>query len=414
LGQMPADVLAHLDDRGKALKAAFEEADKKASHAWSDFDRSKSEAETKGLDLSDDDVFGPIKAKHDRFKQASAEAEKAKNAYMAHLERGPEGNKGTKEQVPGSWPTNVSDSFLEHFEGEEGQKALVSGTGAGAYVAPFWSPELRQLPQRRLFIRSLIPSVSHDSDHVWFLRQSVYTNQAAPVAAGALKPTSTITIERVEQPVTTIAHLSEAIDNAVLADEAQLRTFLDQQLRVGVLLAEENQLVNGSGTPPNLRGILNTSGILTQARGADPHVDAVLKALVKVENQDNPYFANGIVLHPTDWQSILLTRDAGGDYQAGESGAFTSADAGDARGDTLWGRPVVRSRAIAQGTALVGDFTAATIWDREQARVTFAEQGGLGAGGVEIYSRNQVVFRAEERLAFGVERPAAFCTVTGL
>ena len=43
-----------------------------------------------------------------------------------------------------------------------------------------------------------------------------------------------------------------------------------------------------------------------------------------------------------------------------------------------------------------------------------AESGALGAGAVEIFSRNQVVMRAEERIAFGVERPAAFCQVTGL
>lgn len=143
-------------------------------------------------------------------------------------------------------------------------------------------------------------------------------------------------------------------------------------------------------------------------------MDAILKGLQKVRNQDSPYEPTGIVLHPTNWETIVLMKDANGNYQASESGAFTSADAGDPRGDTLWGKPVVQTRAIAAGTALVGDFTAATIWDREQARVQVAETGGLGAGGVEIYSRNQVVFRGEERLAFGVERPAAFATVTGL
>ncbi len=81
----------------------------------------------------------------------------------------------------------------------------------------------------------------------------------------------------------------------------------------------------------------------------------------------------------------------------------------------MWGIRVVTSPVIAIGTALVGDFaTGARIWDREEVRVTFTESGALGAAGAEIFSRNQILFRGEERLALGVERPAAFCTVTGL
>jgi len=40
---------------------------------------------------------------------------------------------------------------------------------------------------------------------------------AAPVAAGAVKPTSTYTVERIEEPVRTIAHVTEALDRNLLA-----------------------------------------------------------------------------------------------------------------------------------------------------------------------------------------------------
>ena len=83
--------------------------------------------------------------------------------------------------------------------------------------------------------------------------------------------------------------------------------------------------------------------------------------------------------------------------------------------ERLWGKPIITSPVIAQGTVLVGNFqVGATVWDRESARITFTESGLADAGaGSELFTRNQIRFRAEERIAFGVERPAAFTEVTG-
>ncbi len=64
---------------------------------------------------------------------------------------------------------------------------------------------------------------------------------------------------------------------------------------------------------------------------------------------------------------------------------------------------------------MIGAFgVAATLWDREEARITFTESGLGDSVGAELFSRNQIRFRGEESVAFGVERPAAFCEVTGL
>jgi hypothetical protein len=43
---------AHLDDRGKALREEFEQAEEQAKKAWTDFREAREFAETKGLDLS--------------------------------------------------------------------------------------------------------------------------------------------------------------------------------------------------------------------------------------------------------------------------------------------------------------------------------------------------------------------------
>ena len=66
------------------------------------------------------------------------------------------------------------------------------------------------------------------------------------------------------------------------------------------------------------------------------------------------------------------------------------------------------------GTGLVGYFGDAQVWEREQARITFAEAGLGNNASEEMFIRNQLRWRGEERVAFGVIRPTSFCTVTSL
>jgi HK97 family phage major capsid protein len=197
-----------------------------------------------------------------------------------------------------------------------------------------------------------------------------------------------------------------ALDRALLSDFAELQAFLDRQLRLGVLLAEENQIINGNGTAPNLRGILNTPGILNQPLGADDRATAIYKAITAVRL--GFFEPDGIVLHPRDWQDIRTMKDADGNYLAG---TLIQADP-----DRMFGKVIVTSPVIAEGTALVGAFAegAIVVWDREEARVTFTETGLGDGAGTELFTRNQVRFRGEERIAFGVPRPSAFCSVTGI
>jgi HK97 family phage major capsid protein len=397
-----------MNPKGHALKEAHEKAMKAAQDSWSAFAAARDEASTKGT-LSDDGVLDGLTEKKAHYEGLAEDAKKARDAYMHFLESGSAeaDNLGTKTRLFGDWPSKLSDSFIE----QAGTKAF-DVTSGGTATTPFYDPAIRDLPQRRLFVRSLIPVKSVDNEKFDFLRQTVFTNNAAETAAGSAKPTSVISLERVEDRVRTIAHLSEPVDRSFLLDVDNLRDFVDGQLRLGVLLREDAQIVSGNGTGENLRGILNTSGILTQARAADAHSDAVLKAIIKLQAQTNPSVANGLVLNPNDVQTVLLSKDANGNYIASDAGAVRMADDGTLH---LWGLEVISTIGIAQGTGLVGDFsTGATIYDREQARVDWFESGGLGAAGAEIASRNQLVARAEERIGFAVHRPSAFCSVTGL
>ncbi len=391
---------ADADAARYGLKSELERARAECSQAWQAFDDERKRLDVEGVDP---------------FKNTSAAArlDELKNVYdrsATYQEKLEEGLKRTYlREVEGTGtgrnPQGTGAEFLRRIgAGVAGLKAL-DGTSGGTMVPPFFSPDILRLPMRQLFVRSLIPITKVTGDKIWYLQHSVFTNAAAAVAAGGLKPTSVLTVTRIEDTVRTIAHVSEALDRALLSDFDALVGFIDQNLRLGVLLAEENQILNGNGTAPNLRGILNTAGIGTQAVGADNRADAIHKAINVCRLAFHE--PDAIVLHPTDWQTVRLQKNANNDYYVG----------GAVEGDpiTLWGKTVITSPVIAQGTGLVGAFGhGAQLWDREEARVVFTESGLGDTAGQELFTRNLIRFRAEERVSFGVPFPSAFCSVSGL
>lgn len=384
--------------KARDLKQQLDEKRADASVKYQAFDNARRKAIEAGVDLTKDEkVKTELEQLHQTYTAAADDTRRLEDDLFRALD-----HPGKQALRAG----RIGAEFLKRLgAGGLGLKAL-DGTSGGSLVPPFFDELIRELPQRQLFARTLIPVRQADGDKVWYLRETVFTNQAAPVAAGAEKPRSTITVERIEETVRTIAHVTEALDRALLSDFDELVTFLDTQLVLGVLLAEENQILNGSGVAPNLRGILNTVGIGAVVKGgAEPAVDAIYRGITSCRLAF--FEPTGIVLHPNDWRDIRLAKDANGQYLGAE---MIEGDP-----ETLFGKPVITSPVIAEGTGLVGDFeNGAILWDREEARVTFTEAGLGDAAGQELFTRNLIRFRGEERIAFGVPRPAAFTAVTGL
>lgn len=193
----------------------------------------------------------------------------------------------------------------------------------------------------------------------------------------------------------------------MLEDVDQIRTYLDNRLRLFVQQAEEAQLYSGSGTAPNLRGLVNRTGIQTQARGTDSAPDAIYKAMNKI--RINAFLEpDGVVIHPSNWEVVRLSKDGQGQYYGGGPFMGPYGNNGIA-GDNIWGLPVVVTPAATAGTALVGAFgTAAQVFRRSGLTVEASNSHS------DFFQKNLTAIRAEERLALAVYRPAAFSTVTGL
>lgn len=252
---------------------------------------------------------------------------------------------------------------------------------------------------RPVQVLDLIPFGNVDQASLVYMEETTFTNNAAETAEAGTYPEAAIAFTERTSPVRKVAVFLPVTDEQ-LEDVAFIESWINQRLTFMLRQRLDSQVLVGNGTAPNLTGILNVSGIQTQAKGADPSPDAIYKAMtnVRVTGRAIP---NAVIVHPTNWQAIRTLRDANGNYVWGHP-----AEQGV---DRIWGLPVAQSDAITLGTALVGDFVNFSgLFEKRGIEVQVSNSHST------YFVEGKQAIRADMRVAFATTRPAAFCTVTGL
>lgn len=252
--------------------------------------------------------------------------------------------------------------------------------------------------EQALTVASLMPEGRTGGNAVAYMEETTTTNASAETAESGSKPEAALAFTEKTSLVRKIAVQIPITDEA-LDDIPYIESYIDSRLQLFVRQKEDSQLLVGTGSGNQLRGLLNVVGIQTQAKGADPTPDAVFKAaqLVRAVGFLEP---TGFVTHPLDWQDIRLLRTADGLYIWGNP-----SEAGPER---IWGLQVVQTTAITQNTGLVGAF-------RDGAEIFRRTDLSLQVGWInDQFIKNQRTILVEERLALVAFRPKAFCTVTGI
>ena len=276
-------------------------------------------------------------------------------------------------------------------------KAITTANNsAGGFIVSQRETEPVSMPRRPdIIMRDLLTVMPIDTGSVDYPKQSVRTNAAAPVAEGAAKPYSNYGWTRATAPVRTIAHLAKLTRQA-LDDAPRLQAEVDSEMRYGLALAEDSQILLGDGTGENLLGLYPQATAYVAPSGisiTDPNkIDKLRLALLQASL--GLYPADAIVLHETDWTDIELTKDANGRYIFGNPTGMA--------GPVLWGKRVLSTVSMAQGTFLVGAFkVAATLYDRLKPEVLISSENA------DDFEKNLLTMRCEERLGLAVKRPAA-------
>lgn len=430
-------------DLKEQIKQELEKKRAEAAKTWHAFDEARNAAKAEGVNLGED---GEAFKKLDDLNAAYSAAADAQKHLEQRLVRmyemegseapdepkptdggGSGGGDGAKaeQQTPGdrfissAGYKSVLESGVLNITGAPVKlapvktmtrtelKAVITGlsdTSSGAFIINQRLPGFFEFLQRQPRVAQLVTSVTTNVDIVEWVRETAFTNAAAEVAeatsvADGLKPESSLALVVESSPVQQIAHYMNVTRRA-LADATQISDLINSELNRGIQLRLDNQIVNGNGTAPNLRGILNTSGIATQAKGADSRADAVRKAITTIRLA---FLEPGqVLMHPTDVQSLVLEKNTNADYYYGSPGGPVAGM------PQLWGLPIVESPVIAQGTALVGDFRQVYLFVRDGISVLTSENVN------DNFLRNIITLLGEARFGLGVPRPAAFTQVTGL
>jgi HK97 family phage major capsid protein len=186
---------------------------------------------------------------------------------------------------------------------------------------------------------------------------------------------------------------------------------------------EEVAFLNGSGTDQP-KGILQTSGVNSQTTETSTTIPVLLDMIVtgitdiQTNYQGNP---SHIVMHPRTWARIVKAREttSPSTYLIGAGATAFGRRGSDALpGGELFGLPVVLTKNMPtnlttagastgnQSRVIVGNFEEALILDRQGITVDQSPH--------VLFTQNQTVFRAEERVGFTAARyPKAFSVIGG-
>jgi HK97 family phage major capsid protein len=407
--------IKQLEDQGRALIADQKALVADESRPWTE---KRDEYDKREADIKS------ILEQHAALKSVSQDPF-GENRNEAATEAKPNGNEPPKslgEQFTSSKGyqalagVDVKGSRFTSGAIEVDAKAnLTTAAGGAGLLQPQYLPGILPLLFQRLTIADLMPSGTASGNSIIYMRESAVTNSAATVAEGGLKPQSDINYTQVTETFKKIANAIK-ISDEMLQDVPYVQSQVNNRLVFFVQQVEEAQLLSGAGTGSQLTGILTRSGLTAaQAKSTDTAPDAIYKEITKIRTSAfvDP---SAIVMHPTDWQNIRLTKDANSQYYAGGPftgaygvGPFSPERSVLSSGEMLWNLPVVVTTAATAGTAIVGAFN------------TCAEVFRKGGITVEMTNANEndfltnlIAIRAEERLALAVYRPAGFGTVTGL
>jgi HK97 family phage major capsid protein len=280
-----------------------------------------------------------------------------------------------------------------------------SGQPSAALVTPMYIPGALPLPQRPTIVRQLLVNADMPAgDQISYAAQTGFDSAAAAVAQATststgAKPQSSIAWTRRTSDAEWIATWMVTTRQS-LADENQTMSLIDNQGRVMIRIAEDDELLNGSGSSPHLRGLRNASGLQTlDLTGAD-NLDGIRSARRLVKTGVSRLDPTFIVVNPVDSEEIDLLKDGQNNYRGGNPIGNFGFD------QPIWRLARAESEAMPSGKALVGAREGATVFERQPITVLTADQHS------DFFVRNLVVILFEERLALPIWFPTAFVEIT--
>lgn len=282
-------------------------------------------------------------------------------------------------------------------------------TSGGAFTRPERLSRIgRDFLDRRTYLLDLLPHLNTSQGSVEYVQDKSpladLADKAAETTEGATKPQAGITTAVVTEPMATIPAWVN-ITRQTAADIPQIQSYLDGRLRYALKRRSDKQAINGDGSSPNIRGLLNRSGILTNAPGsAEKRYITIRHSITVMENAE--VVPEIIVLNPADAEIFDLSNDASAGLHAVMDTPGGAAALAATPSRTAWGLTQVHSTAIASGTALLVDPMAVSVVDRQAPTAYMTDSHASN------FTANILTLLLELRLGLALFEPSGVLKVT--
>ena len=220
----------------------------------------------------------------------------------------------------------------------------------------------------------------------------VYGVTFTPTAEAAQKVQSALATAIQTRTCRTLANWIP-VTRQLMEDSIRVSSYVNGRLREGLLVSEDRNLLNGSGTSPEIHGIINTTGVQTYSWSSgsvgDNKIDAIGRCLGLARIAE--YEPDNVVMGNANFVDLQILKGGDGHYINGILNG------------RVWNVPITPCNFMNANRFLLGSFKmCAELYDRHQiaVRMTDSHEGN--------FTKNILVLLMEERIELAVTRPQGF------
>jgi HK97 family phage major capsid protein len=297
-------------------------------------------------------------------------------------------------------------------------RALAEGSGSGSYIVPddllgqVWD----RLAAASVLLASGVRVVETDRD---VLRIPRLTADAAAnwVAEGGTISAADPTIDELTATPRKIAALTVASNELIDDSDPDVLDVLTANHLRSLALKFDLGAFEGSGTPPEIRGLKNVVGIQAVSMGAsgaslsnlDPFADAI--GLLAQENAT----AGAFVMHPRTWRAVLKLKEA----PSGSNKPLVSESAGSPTEGvrrSIYGVPVhlTSQLSITETAGANNDCTSVYAYEPSQVVVVRRREARVEVDRSRLFNSDQSEIRTIARLDLVVPNVKAVARIDSI
>lgn len=272
------------------------------------FDKLQEAAEKQGLVIAGLTEKGAANARPQSFREAALESVKANAEKLAAM-------KDNKFAPSVNTVSKAAGTMLT-------TNILPAISTAVPYMLAEGSNEIIGIARRRPYLRQILNAKPINTMYATWAEQVNVDGAAAVTAEGAAKSQVDFDVQEATRKVEKVTAYAKATKE-LLADVQGMSNFIEEEIQELVELKFDDQLYNGSGTTPNLKGIVTwattmsvaSSGFQTAGVGVNfaNNYDIVIAAQAIMANTYK-FTPNVMLVNPLDYGLMQVEKSTQGVY----------------------------------------------------------------------------------------------------